>query len=429
MAGWPFAVHVLPRRGPADGGRPRRRARTAGITSRCAATPTSPTSACSRRRSATSSSTSTTSTRRSTGPFEWDLKRLATSLVVAGAVTWLHRAPEPPRACTAASARTATRMAEYARCARSRSTTLGSTRRAILAFVEQAGAAVSSKSTVKSAAHHDALHELPEADRGRPTASAGSSTDPPIIVHRPESRPRSSRRRSSSYRETLAGGPARAARPLRDRRRRDEGGRRRERRVSARSSRCSTAARTTTRSSSRSSRPRPPSTSVPRPSAPAEPRRARRRRPAPAPGRQRHPARLGRRRPQGRHWYVRQLQDQKAGAVVEAMTDRRPDDLGRAVRLGPRPRPRPVGRAGDDRRLPRRRRRVRRRDRRVRRGLRRPDRTRLRGVHRGDQVRPDHRRDRASDDSRRGVRRRPRPAPPGVRSGSRHSGRSRTATA
>ena len=33
-------------------------------------------------------------------------------------------------------------------------------------------------------------------------------------------------------------------------------------------------------------------------------------------------------------WYVRQLQDQKASAVVEAMTDGRPRDVGRAVRRG-----------------------------------------------------------------------------------------------
>ena len=49
-----------------------------------AATRTSRTSAASRRRSARSCSTSTTSTRRFAGPFEWDVKRLATSFEVAG---------------------------------------------------------------------------------------------------------------------------------------------------------------------------------------------------------------------------------------------------------------------------------------------------------------------------------------------------------
>ncbi len=78
------AVHLLSRRGPADGSRPRRRRRTPGSSSRCVATRISRTSACSPRPSGTSCSTSTTSTRRCAGPFEWDLKRLAASLVVAG---------------------------------------------------------------------------------------------------------------------------------------------------------------------------------------------------------------------------------------------------------------------------------------------------------------------------------------------------------
>ena len=49
-----------------------------------AATPTWPTSAGSPRPSARWCSTSTTSTRRCPGPFEWDVKRLAASLEIAG---------------------------------------------------------------------------------------------------------------------------------------------------------------------------------------------------------------------------------------------------------------------------------------------------------------------------------------------------------
>ena len=48
-----------------------------------AATPTSPTSGSTRRPSAASSSTSTTSTRRCPGPWEWDVKRLAVSMLIA----------------------------------------------------------------------------------------------------------------------------------------------------------------------------------------------------------------------------------------------------------------------------------------------------------------------------------------------------------
>ena len=51
---------------------------------RPAATRTSRTSASSRRRTARSCSTSTTSTRRCPGPWEWDVKRMAASIEIAG---------------------------------------------------------------------------------------------------------------------------------------------------------------------------------------------------------------------------------------------------------------------------------------------------------------------------------------------------------
>ena len=95
--------------------------------------------------------------------------------------------------------------------------------------------------------------------------------------------------------------------------------------ASARSSPCSWARTTTTRSSSRPSRPRRRSTSATsRPSRPGQPRRAGRHRPAPAPGRERHPPRLGASGEQGRHWYVRQHQDQKGSAVDRHDDARRP---------------------------------------------------------------------------------------------------------
>ena len=61
---------------------PRRRPRGCGCS--CAGMRTCPISGRSRRRNGGWSSTSTTSTRRCPGPFEWDIKRLAASLAVAG---------------------------------------------------------------------------------------------------------------------------------------------------------------------------------------------------------------------------------------------------------------------------------------------------------------------------------------------------------
>ena len=57
--------------------------------------------------------------------------------------------------------------------------------------------------------------------------------------------------------------------------------------------------------------------------------------------------------PLGRHLYMRQLQDQKAGAVLEAMTFDDLETWGELVRLGPRPGPRPDRGTGHHRRLPR----------------------------------------------------------------------------
>ncbi len=91
----------------------------------------------------------------------------------------------------------------------------------------------------------------------------------------------------------------------------------------------------------------------------------------------------------GRHWYIRQLQDMKGSAVVEAMTI---DDLvawgelcGWALARGHARSGEPAtiaGYLGDDDAV----------DHavgHVRRGVRRPDRARFRCVHGGDQVRPD----------------------------------------
>ena len=73
------------------------RPRTAGSSSRCAATPTSPTSGlfASPERDLVFDINDFDETLH--GPFEWDLKRLAASLVVAGAVAWLRPACQSAR--------------------------------------------------------------------------------------------------------------------------------------------------------------------------------------------------------------------------------------------------------------------------------------------------------------------------------------------
>ena len=80
------AVHVLPRCGAADGERPGRhaavRAHRAGLRGR----PPGQLRGVRLARSGIWCSTSTTSTRPCPGPWEWDVKRLATSLEIAGAV-------------------------------------------------------------------------------------------------------------------------------------------------------------------------------------------------------------------------------------------------------------------------------------------------------------------------------------------------------
>ena len=77
---------------------------------------------------------------------------------------------------------------------------------------------------------------------------------------------------------------------------------------------------------------------------------------------------------EGRHAYIRQHQDQKGSAVVDTMTLEDLATWGELCAWALGSRARPLRAAGDDRRLPRDRQRVRTRDRGVRGGLRRPDR-------------------------------------------------------
>ena len=106
-------------------------------------------------------STSTTSTRRCPDRSEWDLKRLAASLVVAGRERGLHRPRQPPRRPSRASAPTGRGWPSTPRCARSTSTTRGWTPTRSRPTSTSAPGRSSSRPW-SSAAHHDALHELPK---------------------------------------------------------------------------------------------------------------------------------------------------------------------------------------------------------------------------------------------------------------------------
>ena len=119
-----------------------------------------------------------------------------------------------------------------------------------------------------------------------------------------------------------------------------------------RSQSCSWVATRTTPCSSRSSRPRRRCWSGSCRRAPAQPRGARRRRPAPPPGRERHPARVGG-RGEGPPLVRSPVAGPEGRRGRRGHDARRPGHVGRAVRLGPRPGTCPLRPAGRDRRLPR----------------------------------------------------------------------------
>ena len=96
-------------------------------------------------------------------------------------------------------------------------------------------------------------------------------------------------------------------------------------------------------------------------------------------------------------FYVRQLRDMKGSAAVETMTPERLAIYGRALRRHAGTRARAHRQRGEDHRLPRRRRHVRPCARALRRRLRRPERRRLRGVHQSRGGRTASRSNAASD--------------------------------
>jgi uncharacterized protein (DUF2252 family) len=118
------------------------------------------------------------------GPFEWDVKRLAASIVVAGRSRGFDE-----HASRDAVNRTArvyrTRMAEYARLRAIEVYYARVDVAGVLAYVDKRERPFI-EHTVHAAHHHDALHELPKLtavdDRGRRRIV----DRPPTITHRPE---------------------------------------------------------------------------------------------------------------------------------------------------------------------------------------------------------------------------------------------------
>ena len=190
---------------------------------------TSSTSACSHRRSGTSLFDINDFDETLHGPFEFDLKRLAASLVVAGRDRGfdahdnrhiVHRAIRSYR----------DRMAGYADDASDRRLLRPAwTRPGSCAYVDKRARAMI-EGTVKSTAHHDAVHELPKLTAVVDGAATdrGAPADPREAQgHHPADR----RLGADGLSRVPAGGPSRPDRPLPARRLRPQGRRRRERRA------------------------------------------------------------------------------------------------------------------------------------------------------------------------------------------------------
>ena len=135
------------------------------------------------------------------GPWEWDVKRLAASVVVAGR-SRAFDAHQTRHAAAAAVRSYRERMAEYA------------TTRAIDVFYARVDIAtveayVSKRarpylqSTAKAAAHHDALHELPKLTAVGPDGRRRIVDRPPVITHPEELSQPVSLDALQHYRDTL----------------------------------------------------------------------------------------------------------------------------------------------------------------------------------------------------------------------------------
>jgi uncharacterized protein (DUF2252 family) len=136
------------------------------------------------------------------GPFEWDVKRLAASIVVAGRTRGFD-APSVQHAVHRSVAAYRTRMVEYAGMRAmevyySRVDVAG-----ILAFVDKR-ARPFLQATVKSTHHHDALHELPKLTEVDAEGRRRIVDHPPLITHHPEATPEVSAAALAGYRDSIA---------------------------------------------------------------------------------------------------------------------------------------------------------------------------------------------------------------------------------
>ena len=135
------------------------------------------------------------------GPFEWDVKRLAGSVVVAGRGRGFA-AHDIRKAMGRAVRSYRTHMTQYAAMRAidvyyARVDTAG-----ILAYLDKR-ARPFLKETVKAAAHHDALHELPKLTEVGPDGHRRIVDRPPVIVHRPEASESIQAKSIVAYRENL----------------------------------------------------------------------------------------------------------------------------------------------------------------------------------------------------------------------------------
>jgi uncharacterized protein (DUF2252 family) len=136
------------------------------------------------------------------GPFEWDVKRLAASLMVAG------RAREfddqgVQHAVHRAIASYRSRIAEYAGM---RAIDVYYSRvdvEGILAYVDKR-ARPFLQDTVKSTHHHDALHELPKLTAVDAEGRRHIVDHPPLITHHPEATPERITTALAGYRDSIA---------------------------------------------------------------------------------------------------------------------------------------------------------------------------------------------------------------------------------
>jgi len=135
------------------------------------------------------------------GPFEWDVKRLAGSVAVAG--RGRKFAPHDIRKAVDRAVRSyRSHIAEYAAMRAidvyyARVDTAG-----ILAYLDKR-ARPFLKETVRAAAHHDALHELPKLTEVGPDGRRRIVDHPPVIVHRPEASEAIQDASIVAYRENL----------------------------------------------------------------------------------------------------------------------------------------------------------------------------------------------------------------------------------